>query len=162
MQNQPNNTKIKVQNLTMGYDDFILQKDMNFHVNKGDVFIVMGGSGCGKSSLLKVLTGLNEPLKGSVYINGQNFTKENAETRKKIMQKCGILYQSGALFSSMTLAQNIALPLQQYTTYSNDTIDEIVSLNQYLQCGMSFSPCIVCRFCMILYIRFLRIIVIVS
>lgn len=128
MQNQPNNTKIKVQNLTMGYDDFILQKDMNFHVNKGDVFIVMGGSGCGKSSLLKVLTGLNEPLKGSVYINGQNFTKENAETRKKIMQKCGILYQSGALFSSMTLAQNIALPLQQYTTYSNDTIDEIVSL----------------------------------
>ena len=120
--------KIQVKNLTMGYDDFILQKDMNFNVNTGDIFIIMGGSGCGKSSLLRVLTGLVPPLKGSVYINGKNFTKTDDLTKKEIMKKCGVLYQSGALFSSMTLAENIALPLEQYTSYSTQTIQEIVSL----------------------------------
>ncbi len=119
---------IEAQNLTMGYGDFILQKDMNFTVNAHDIFIIMGGSGCGKSSLLRVLTGLNTPLKGNVWIGGTNFTKADADTRKKIMTRCGILYQSGALFSSMTLAENVALPLQQYTDYSARTIAEIVSL----------------------------------
>lgn len=120
--------KIQVKNLTMGYDNFILQKDMCFHVNKGDIFIIMGGSGCGKSSLLRVLTGLVPPLKGSVYIGGKNFTQAQPNIKKEIMKKCGILYQSGALFSSMTLAQNVALPLEQYTSYSQRTIKEIVSL----------------------------------
>ncbi len=119
---------IEAQNLTMGYGDFILQKDMNFTVNPHDIFIIMGGSGCGKSSLLRVLTGLNAPLKGHVWIGGTNFTGADAATRKKIMTQCGILYQSGALFSSMTLAENVALPLQQYTDYSERTIGEIVSL----------------------------------
>ena len=112
----------------MGYGDFILQKNMNFSVNKGDIFIIMGGSGCGKSSLLKVLTGLVPPLKGDVFINGKNFTDANATTQKEVMKKVGILYQSGALFSSMTLAENVALPLTQYTTHSKETINEIVSL----------------------------------
>ncbi len=119
---------IEAKDLTMGYGDFILQKDMNFTVNAHDIFIIMGGSGCGKSSLLRVLTGLVPPIKGHVIINGTNFTSADEETRKNIMTKCGILYQSGALFSSMTLAENIALPLQQYTDYSPKTIDEIVSL----------------------------------
>ena len=119
---------IEVRNLTMGYGDFILQKDMNFTVRPNDIFIIMGGSGCGKSSLLRLLTGLNEPLGGAVYIDGVNFTHATPDTRKAIMQKCGILYQSGALFSSMTLAENIALPLQQYTDYSQALIDELVSL----------------------------------
>ena len=119
---------IEAHQLTMGYGSFILQKDMNFHVHKHDIFIVMGGSGCGKSSLLRVMTGLLPPLKGNVWINGENFTSSSVEKQKKVMQKCGILYQSGALFSSMTLAENIALPLQQYTDYSQKTIDEIVSL----------------------------------
>ena len=122
------NKKIVVQNLTMGYGDFILQKNMNFSVNKDDIFIIMGGSGCGKSSLLKVLTGLVPPLKGDVFINGKNFTDANATTQKEVMKKVGILYQSGALFSSMTLAENVALPLTQYTTHSKETINEIVSL----------------------------------
>lgn len=122
------NKKIVVQNLTMGYGDFILQKNMNFSVNTGDIFIIMGGSGCGKSSLLKVLTGLVSPLKGDVFINGKNFTNANENTQKKVMKKVGILYQSGALFSSMTLAENVALPLTQYTTHSKETINEIVSL----------------------------------
>lgn len=120
--------KIQVKNLTMGYDDFILQKDMNFYVNKGDIFIIMGGSGCGKSSLLRVLTGLVSPLKGSIYIGNTNFTKATPKEQKDIMKKCGILYQSGGLFSSMTLAENISLPLEQYTTYSPQTIKDIVSL----------------------------------
>ncbi len=120
--------KIQVKNLTMGYDGFILQKDMTFCVNEKDIFIVMGGSGCGKSSLLRVLTGLVNPIKGSVYISGVNFTKSDEITQKEIMKKCGILYQSGALFSSMTLAENIALPLEQYTDYSKATIREIASL----------------------------------
>ncbi len=119
---------IEAHNLTMGYGDFILQKDMNFTVNAHDIFIIMGGSGCGKSSLLRLLTGLNQPLGGTIYIDGTNFTQADAETRKKIMTSCGILYQSGALFSSMTLAENIALPLQQYTNYSPQLINEIVSL----------------------------------
>ncbi len=119
---------IEARNLTMGYGDFILQKDMNFTVRPNDIFIIMGGSGCGKSSLLRLLTGLNEPLGGAVYIDGVNFTHATPDTRKAIMQKCGILYQSGALFSSMTLAENIALPLQQYTDYSQALIDELVSL----------------------------------
>lgn len=121
-------SKIKVKNLTMGYDGFILQKDMSFDVKKRDIFIIMGGSGCGKSSLLRVLTGLVPPLKGSVYIDGQNFTASKPNVQKEIMKKCGILYQSGGLFSSMTLAENIALPLEQYTSYSAKTIKEIASL----------------------------------
>lgn len=120
--------KIQVKNLTMGYDDFILQKDMSFQVNKGDIFIIMGGSGCGKSSLLRVLTGLVSPLKGNVYIGGTNFTTASVTQQKEIMKKCGILYQSGGLFSSMTLAENISLPLEQYTSYSTQTIKDIVSL----------------------------------
>ncbi len=128
MKEQFENKKIAVKNLTMGYGDYILQKDMNFHVNKGDIFIIMGGSGCGKSSLLKVLTGLVPPLKGDVYINGQNFTGGDNNLKKEIMKKVGILYQSGALFSSMTLSENVALPLTQYTDYSKQTIDEIVAL----------------------------------
>ena len=121
-------TVIEAERLTMGYGSFVLQKEMDFKVNAHDIFIIMGGSGCGKSSLLRVLTGLVSPLKGNVYIQGVNFTTAFPEEKKEIMKKCGILYQSGALFSSMTLAENIALPLQQYTDYSPKTIDEIVSL----------------------------------
>lgn len=120
--------KIQVKNLTMGYGDFVLQKDMSFEVNKKDIFIIMGGSGCGKSSLLRVLTGLLPPIKGSVYIDGKNFTSAEPDVQKEVMKKCGILYQSGGLFSSMTLAENIALPLEQYTSYSSKTIKDIASL----------------------------------
>ncbi len=118
--------KIKVDNLTIAYGDFVLMKNVSFEVNKGDIFIIMGSSGGGKSSLLRALTGLVPPAKGDIWIDGIDFTK--ASPLDEIMQRCGILYQSGALFSSMTLAENVALPLQQYTDYSEKLINELVSL----------------------------------
>ena len=120
-----NKVQIAVKNLTIG---FVLLKDLNFNINRGDVFIIMGGSGCGKSSMLRVLTGLVAPQKGTVVIDGTDFTKAAPAVRDEIMRRSGILYQSGALFSSMTLAENIALPLEQYTGYSEREISELVSL----------------------------------
>ncbi len=119
---------IEAKKLSVGYDSLSLLKDIDFEINKGDIFIIMGGSGCGKSSLLRVLTGLVAPQSGHVWINGKNFTNASPNDKASIMKQCGILYQSGALFSSMTLAENIALPLEQYTNYSPQTIQEIVSL----------------------------------
>ncbi len=119
---------IEVKNLTMGYGSYILQQNANFTVNKGDIFIIMGRSGCGKSSMLRVLTGLLPPLKGDVFIDGANIAKASAAQMEEIRKKSGILYQSGALFSSMTLAENIALPLQQYSNYSAAEIKELASL----------------------------------
>ncbi len=119
---------IEVKNLTMGYGSYILQQNANFTVNKGDIFIIMGGSGCGKSSMLRVLTGLLPPLAGDVIIDGTNIAKFSAAQLEEIRKKSGILYQSGALFSSMTLAENIALPLQQYSRYSAAEIKELASL----------------------------------
>ena len=120
--------EVEVKNLTIGYGGFILLKNINFIVNKHDIFIIMGKSGCGKSTLLNVLTGLKKPNSGSVFVNNHNFWNAEKETRNNIMRKCGVMYQSGALFSSMTLAENIALPLQQYTDYSKRKILELCSL----------------------------------
>ncbi|MBQ9034713.1 MAG: ATP-binding cassette domain-containing protein [Alphaproteobacteria bacterium] len=119
---------IKAENLSVGYGDYVLLHDADYEVNKGDVFIIMGGSGCGKSSMLRVLTGLLPPLKGSVDIDGVNIVTASAEKMQQIREKSGILYQSGALFSSMTLAENIMLPLQQYSDYSPQTMRELASL----------------------------------
>ncbi len=119
---------IEVKDLTMGYGNFILQQHADFTINKGDIFIIMGGSGCGKSSMLRVLTGLLPPLSGDVIIDGTNIAQASSSQLEEIRKKSGILYQSGALFSSMTLAENIALPLQQYSSYSTAEIKELASL----------------------------------
>lgn len=119
--------KIKVENLTIAYGSNILMENISFEIKKGDVFIIMGGSGCGKSSLLRLLTGLKKTEKGKIWIDGKRFDNATPEQKKKIMQNCGILYQSGALFSSMTLAENVALPLQQYSNYSSSLIKDLVS-----------------------------------
>jgi phospholipid/cholesterol/gamma-HCH transport system ATP-binding protein len=116
-----------VENLTMAYGDFILMKDLNFIVNKADVFIIMGGSGCGKSTLLRHLIGLKAPAKGRILYGDQSFWDATAEERERMMTKAGILYQSGALWSSMTLSQNVALPLEQYTQLSPAEIRDLVS-----------------------------------
>ena len=128
------NSKVKktphiiVSDLTMAYGDFVIQRDLNFTVNHNDIFIIMGGSGCGKSTLLRHLIGLKSPAKGQVYYGDINFWDAEPAERSRIMRKCGILYQKGALWSSMTLAENVALPLEEYTDLSNPAIKDIVSL----------------------------------
>jgi len=125
MTNEPH---IIVNDLTMAYGDFVIQQDLNFTVNKEDIFILMGGSGCGKSTLLRHLIGLKQPAKGSVYYQNTNFWQTSLQQRSELMQNNGILYQSGALWSSMTLAENISLPLAEYTNLSSNEIKELVSL----------------------------------
>ncbi len=109
---------ITVTDLTMAYGSYVLQHDLTFTVNRGDIFIIMGGSGCGKSTLLRHLVGLKEPAKGKVEYGSTNFWDAEPEERDRLMRGVGILYQSGALWSSMTLAENIAMPLKEYTGLS--------------------------------------------
>ena len=120
--------QIIVRDLTMAYGSFVVQRDLTFTVNRGDIFIIMGGSGCGKSSLLRNMVGLVPPATGEVYYEDVSFWESDFEVRNELMKNIGILYQSGALWSSMTLAENIGLPLQTYTNMSALQIREIVSL----------------------------------
>ncbi|MGZ8196501.1 MAG: ABC transporter ATP-binding protein [Methylosarcina sp.] len=118
---------ITVTDLTMAYGDFLIQRDLNFTINRGDVFIIMGGSGCGKSTLLKHLIGLQRPAQGDVFYEDRSFWRADAEERVKIMRRIGVLYQSGALFSSLTLAENIALPIGEFTGFGHGEIADLVS-----------------------------------
>jgi phospholipid/cholesterol/gamma-HCH transport system ATP-binding protein len=119
---------IRVDDLTMAYGSFVIQRDLSFTVNRGDIFIIMGGSGCGKSTLLRHLVGLKAPARGQVFYDGTSFWDSDPPERKAIMRRLGILYQSGALWSSMTLAENVALPLGEYTALNPAEIKELVSL----------------------------------
>ncbi len=119
---------ITVKDLTMAYGSFVVQRDLNFTINRGDIFIIMGGSGCGKSTLLRHMIGLIKPAKGQIFYDDASFWEVAPDRRDQIVRNVGILYQSGALFSSMTLAENIALPLQEYTDLKTDQIREIIAL----------------------------------
>lgn len=125
---QEHSPHIRVSDLTMAYGDFVIQKDLNFTINRGEIFIIMGGSGCGKTTLLRHLIGLKRPVKGKVFYENTSFWDVDEEERNRIMRRCGILYQGSALWSSMTLAENVALPLEEYTDLSQAEIREIVSL----------------------------------
>jgi len=119
---------IIVNDLTMAYGTFVVQRDLTFTINRGDIFIIMGGSGCGKSTLMRHMIGLKAPAKGTVSYDDVSFWDAEPAERERLMRRFGILYQSGALFSSMTLAENIALPLQEYTDLKADQIGKLVSL----------------------------------
>jgi phospholipid/cholesterol/gamma-HCH transport system ATP-binding protein len=125
MDKQPH---ITVHDLTMAYGSFVVMRDLSFTINRGDIFIIMGGSGCGKSTLMKIIVGLKSPATGEVFYGDVNFWDAEPEDRDRIMKRAGILYQSGALWSSMTLAENVALPLEQYTDLNPAQIREVVSL----------------------------------
>ncbi len=118
---------IQVRDLTMAYGSFVIQRDLTFDINRGDIFVIMGGSGCGKSTLLKHMLGLIAPSTGDILYNGSSFTGASAGEQEVMRQGWGITYQSGGLFSAMTLAENITLPLQLYTQYSPGEITEIVA-----------------------------------
>ena len=119
---------ITVHDLTMAYGSFVVMRDLNFTIQQGDIFIIMGGSGCGKSTLMKIMVGLKSPATGQVFYGDVNFWDSEPEERDRIIERAGILYQSGALWSSMTLAQNVSLPLEQYTGLNPAQIREVVSL----------------------------------
>ena len=124
----PGEVPIEVRDLTMAYGSFVIQRDLSFTVRRGDIFIIMGGSGCGKSTLLRHMVGLKEPARGEVLYDGTSFWATEPRERERLMRRFGILYQKGALWSSMTLAENIALPLQEYTELSPGEIREVVAL----------------------------------
>lgn len=119
---------IEVRHLDLYYDDYVVMRDLNFSVRKGDIFIIMGGSGCGKSTLMKTLIGLKEPSKGEILYNGENFWAGEDKQQEEMMRRFGVLYQGGALWSSLTLEENIALPLELYSRLNAAQIRQMVSL----------------------------------
>ncbi len=122
-----NEIHIAIRDLTMAYGSLVIQRDLNFDINHGDIFVIMGGSGCGKSTLLKHMLGLITPTSGDICYNGKSFVNASPQQRDTMRQTWGITYQSGGLFSAMTLAENIALPLQLYTPYSTAEIADILA-----------------------------------
>ena len=119
---------IVVRNLTLAYGDTVVQRDLSFEVPRGRVFVIMGGSGCGKSTLLRAMIGLLEPASGEVLYDGTSFWASGPDEREAMTRRFGISYQSGALWSSMTLAENVALPLEEYTSLDRDEVSRIASL----------------------------------
>src|SRR6185312_6125931 len=122
------NSHITVKDLTMAFGSFVLMRDLNFAINRGDVFIIMGGSGCGKSTLLRHLIGLIEPARGNIFYGDQNFTKAEPAQRQELVRRMGVLFQTGGLWSSMTLAENIGMLLEEYTDLKPAEIREVASL----------------------------------
>jgi phospholipid/cholesterol/gamma-HCH transport system ATP-binding protein len=112
----------------MAYGDFVVMRDLNFDVSPGEVFVIMGGSGCGKSTLMRHLLGMIEPATGEIFYGGESFTAASREIRASYLRKFGMLFQGGALWSSMTLAENIALPLEEYTGLEAAEIRDVASL----------------------------------
>ncbi len=120
------NALIEVRHLTMGYgNEPPIMRDLNFSVFEREIFIVMGGSGCGKSSLLRHLIGLLEPREGEVFLFGKNLQKTGARERNALLKRLGVMYQGGALWSSMTLLENVMLPLEEYTDLNSRERAEI-------------------------------------
>ena len=123
---------ITVNDLTMAYGQRVIQQNINFDVKHNEVFAIMGPSGCGKSTLLKHLIGLIEPAKGSIAYFGTDFWQVGENEQQKLRQNWGITYQSNGLFSSMTIEENAAVPLQLYSDYSDSEIKEIVAFKMSL------------------------------
>jgi phospholipid/cholesterol/gamma-HCH transport system ATP-binding protein len=119
---------IVVDHLTSGYGKNIILKDVNLQVFPGEILVVLGESGCGKSTLMKNMIGINPPISGHVTINDINVYTEDDTEREKLHREIGVAFQAGALFGSMTLGENIALPLQQYTDLPEDEINRIVKM----------------------------------
>jgi len=118
---------IVVNDMTLAYGSNVVQRNVSFTVNHGDVFIIMGGSGCGKSTTMRGLNGLKPPSAGTIHYDGVDFYG-STDAMNRIRRNLGVMFQSGALWSSMTLAENVALPLEQYTPLSPRQVRKIVSL----------------------------------
>jgi len=119
---------IRVVDLDAGYDGVAILEDVNFEVHQGEVFGILGGSGCGKSTLLKHMIGLYAPIRGHVFIAGDDIVTADEKTQSAILRRFGVMYQSGALFGSMTLLENVRLPLEEYTKLPDDAIDLVARM----------------------------------
>jgi phospholipid/cholesterol/gamma-HCH transport system ATP-binding protein len=123
---------IRVENLTAAYGETVIIDNISFDVCKGEIFVILGGSGCGKSTLLKQMIGLYRPASGKVLINGQDIVSAEGDERLSILRKIGVSYQSSALFGSMTLHENIRLPLEEFTNLNQSAMDLIVLMKLQL------------------------------
>lgn len=128
MESNNKKTVIEVKDLTIGYKDFVLLEKLNFSIKEGEIFIILGGSGCGKSTILKHLIGLFKPHSGNILINNKSIVNCSEDEKDKMFQDFGVLYQSAALFSSMTLAENVAVPLKEFTGLSDKVIEGITKM----------------------------------
>jgi phospholipid/cholesterol/gamma-HCH transport system ATP-binding protein len=129
---------IEVSHLKCGYDGRTVLKDINFTVRSGEIFFVIGGSGCGKSTLLRNMIGIHTPLAGRVDFFGESFTSSTSTRRREFLKSFGVLYQGGALWTSLTLRQNVALPLEEYTTLTRREREELATL-KLAQVGLAGS-----------------------
>lgn len=119
---------ISVRGLTMGFGELVIMRDLDFDIEAGEIFVILGGSGCGKSTLLKHLVGLYKPMSGAITIAGLSLDPDNEDSFKKILARIGVMYQGGALFSSMTLGENVALPITEYSDLKESAVEELVRL----------------------------------
>jgi phospholipid/cholesterol/gamma-HCH transport system ATP-binding protein len=119
---------IRVENVSAGYEGVAILENINFEIRRGEVFGILGGSGSGKSTLMKQMIGLNVPISGHVYIDGDDIVTAEDEKLQAIQRRFGVMYQSGALFGSMTLLENVRLPLEIYTDLPDDAIDLIARM----------------------------------
>ena len=119
---------IQVRDLVARYGEETILEGISFDVFKGEIFVILGGSGCGKSTLLKHLVGLHRPYAGQIIIDGDDISERNPVTLQKVLRKIGVLYQSGALLGSMTLAENVALPIAEYTDLLPDSLFTLVKM----------------------------------
>jgi phospholipid/cholesterol/gamma-HCH transport system ATP-binding protein len=119
---------LSVRDLTMAFGDRVVMEGLDFEIRRGEIYVVMGGSGCGKSTLLRHMLGLQEPASGEVFYGEESFTRAGPADRERMLRRVGVLYQGSALWTSMTLAENVALPLQQFTKLSASRIQEVVEL----------------------------------
>ena len=119
---------IEVRELTMMYGSLVVMQQLSFSVGRGEIFVIMGGSGSGKSTLLKHLIGLKRPARGTILFDGEDFGGADAAAKKRVLRRMGVLYQNGALWSGLTLAENVALPLEEFTALDAGAIGEVVAL----------------------------------
>ena len=119
---------ITVKNLTARFGDNLVFENVSFEVYKGEILVIVGGSGCGKSTLLKIVIGLQKPAAGKVLYQGKDITRADENELNRYRRNIGVLFQSGALFSSMTIRENIALPLEEYTNLDPEAIDAIIKM----------------------------------
>ncbi len=132
----PATPAVEVENLECRFGDTVVLREITFAVRERELFFVIGGSGCGKTTLLRALVGLLRPAQGAVRYFGQDFTEADLTTRRALLRTFGVLYQSAALWSSMTLRENVGLPLEQYTALNRREREEIISL-KLAQVGLS-------------------------